>query len=84
MSGSWSVVVLCYISYSVQSLSLISCVCFILEPIVEINATIKISIVSWYNGTPMPMICIMDDRVFQLGQFQVQYKFYYHRYYSDF
>lgn len=32
-----------------------------LEPIVEIRASVNISIPSWYKGTPVPMICIMKQ-----------------------
>ncbi|XP_020627256.1 uncharacterized protein LOC110064535 [Orbicella faveolata] len=31
------------------------------EPIVEIRASVNISIPSWYKGTPVPMICIMKQ-----------------------
>ncbi|KAL9951373.1 hypothetical protein ACROYT_G044026 [Oculina patagonica] len=31
------------------------------EPIVEIKASINISIASWYKGTPVPMICIAEE-----------------------
>ena len=42
-----------------------------LEPIVEIKASINISVASWYNGTPMPMICIVEESVFKQAQLQV-------------
>jgi len=40
------------------------------EPIVEIKVATKISIEPWYKGTPMPTICIMDQRAFEQSQSQ--------------
>ena len=42
-----------------------------LEPIVEIKASIDISIASWYKGTPIPMICIAKQSDYEKEQLHV-------------
>ena len=44
--------------------------CF-LEPIVEIKASVDISIASWYKGTPMPMICIAKQSDYEKEKLHV-------------
>ena len=42
-----------------------------LEPVVEIKASVNISIASWHKGTPIPMICIMKQNVYEQAQLLV-------------
>ncbi len=42
-----------------------------LEPIVEIKARTNISVESWYKGTPVPMICIVEQSGFEKAQMRV-------------
>ena len=64
---SWEVI------KAVLSNLIIQCIsCYFLEPIVEIKANTKISVASWFKGTPIPMICIeREHNEFERLQSQV-------------
>ena len=59
------------INFQIQSGNFLYLLSLLLEPIVEIQANIKISIASWFKGTPVPTICIVDQNVLKQAKLHV-------------
>ena len=59
------------INFQMQSGNFLNLLSLLLEPIVEIKTNVKISIASWFKGTPVPTICIVDQNVLKQAKLLV-------------